>query len=137
MGNFLCIFSFLIGPEFGGAIGIIFSLANAVAVAMYTVGFSETVRDMMISFWGYTIFDGGMNDVRLISCITVLILLGIVFVGTEWESKTQMVLLAILLAAMGNFMMGTLFTPTPEKLSKGFVGWSSKLTFFGSLILFF
>ena len=93
---------------------------------MYTVGFSETVRDMMISFWGYTIFDGGMNDVRLISCITVLILLGIVFVGTEWESKTQMVLLAILVAAMGNFMMGTLFTPTPEKLSKGFVGWSSK-----------
>ena len=36
------------GPEFGGAIGIIFSLANAVAVAMYTVGFSETVRDMML-----------------------------------------------------------------------------------------
>ena len=34
-----------LGPEFGGSIGIIFSLANAVAVAMYTVGFAETVRD--------------------------------------------------------------------------------------------
>ena len=32
-----------LGPEFGGAIGLIFSLANAVAVSMYTVGFSETV----------------------------------------------------------------------------------------------
>lgn len=117
-------FSPSLGPEFGGAIGIIFSLANAVAVAMYTVGFSETVRDMMHIFWGYHIFDGGMNDVRLISCITVIILLGIVFVGTAWESKTQMVLLVILLAAMVNFMMGTVVTPTPEKLSKGFVGWS-------------
>ena len=37
-----------IGPEFGGAIGIIFSVANAVAVAMYAVGFAETVRDMLL-----------------------------------------------------------------------------------------
>lgn len=37
-----------LGPEFGGSIGIIFSLANAVAVAMYTVGFAETLRDMLL-----------------------------------------------------------------------------------------
>lgn len=37
-----------LGPEFGGAIGIIFSLANAIAVAMYVVGFAETVRDLLM-----------------------------------------------------------------------------------------
>lgn len=31
----------------GGAIGIIFSLANAVAVALYVVGFAETVGDLI------------------------------------------------------------------------------------------
>lgn len=36
-----------LGPEFGGAIGLIFSIANAVAVAMYVVGFAETVRDIL------------------------------------------------------------------------------------------
>ena len=36
-----------LGPEFGGAIGVIFSLANAIAVAMYVVGFAETVRDLL------------------------------------------------------------------------------------------
>lgn len=36
-----------IGPDFGGAIGVIFAIANAVAVAMYVVGFSETVRDLL------------------------------------------------------------------------------------------
>lgn len=125
-----------LGPEFGGAIGIIFSLANAVAVAMYTVGFSETVRDMMMIFWGYTIFDGGMNDVRLISCITAIILLGIVFVGTEWESKTQMILLAILLAAMANFMVGSMIPPKAEQVAKGFIGWNGKSGFWQMLLCF-
>lgn len=36
-----------LGPEFGGAIGMIFSVANAVAVAMYIVGFAETIRDIL------------------------------------------------------------------------------------------
>lgn len=36
-----------LGPEYGGAIGIVFSLANAVAVAMYIVGFAETIRDIL------------------------------------------------------------------------------------------
>ena len=36
-----------LGPEFGGAIGLIFSMANAVAVAMYVVGFAETIRDIL------------------------------------------------------------------------------------------
>ena len=31
----------------GGAIGIIFSLANAVAVALYIVGFAETVTELL------------------------------------------------------------------------------------------
>ena len=36
-----------LGPEFGGAIGIVFSVANAVAAAMYVVGFAETIRDIL------------------------------------------------------------------------------------------
>ena len=34
----------------GGAIGIIFSLANAVAVALYIVGFAETVSDLLMVY---------------------------------------------------------------------------------------
>lgn len=36
-----------LGPELGGSIGLIFAFANAVAVAMHTVGFAETVSDLM------------------------------------------------------------------------------------------
>ncbi|MEQ2218550.1 hypothetical protein XENOCAPTIV_004855 [Xenoophorus captivus] len=36
-----------LGPEFGGSIGLIFAFANAVAVAMYVIGFAETVVEML------------------------------------------------------------------------------------------
>ncbi|MEQ2214223.1 hypothetical protein XENOCAPTIV_023751 [Xenoophorus captivus] len=36
-----------LGPEFGGSIGLIFAFANAVAVAMYVVGFAETTVDLL------------------------------------------------------------------------------------------
>lgn len=36
-----------LGPEIGGPIGVVFSFANALACALHTVGFAETVRDLM------------------------------------------------------------------------------------------
>ncbi|ETE71469.1 Solute carrier family 12 member 1, partial [Ophiophagus hannah] len=40
-----------LGPEFGGSIGLIFAFANAVAVAMYVVGFAETVVEILKNNW--------------------------------------------------------------------------------------
>lgn len=47
-----------LGPEFGGSIGLIFAFANAVAVAMYVVGFAETVVELLnVSlFFSYGLF---------------------------------------------------------------------------------
>lgn len=39
-----------LGPEFGGAIGIVFSFANAVAGAMYCIGFAETLVTLLDVF---------------------------------------------------------------------------------------
>jgi solute carrier family 12 sodium/potassium/chloride transporter 2 len=75
-----------LGPEFGGSIGLIFSLANAVACAMYVVGFCESMLDLLKSN-DLQIVDGGINDMRIMGSITVMFLLCIVVVGMEWESK--------------------------------------------------
>ena len=105
---------------------MIFSLANAVAVAMYSIGFAETVRDVIKSY-GSALINNGMDDIRIISSTTVVILLIICFIGTQWESKTQIVLLVILLTAMVNFVIGSLTLPTKENMSRGYIGWSGKL----------
>ncbi|KAJ7311014.1 hypothetical protein JRQ81_006610 [Phrynocephalus forsythii] len=74
-----------LGPEFGGSIGLIFAFANAVAVAMYVVGFAETVVELLKD--SNAIMVDATNDIRIIGAITVVLLLGISVAGMEWESK--------------------------------------------------
>lgn len=115
-----------LGPEFGGSIGLIFSLANAVACAMYVVGFCESMNSLLASFH-ISIVDGGAQDVRIIGSVTIIILLFIVVVGMEWEAKAQIVLLIILLAAIGDFFIGSIYGPKSNlEIAKGFVGYNSK-----------
>lgn len=116
-----------LGPEFGGSIGLIFSLANAVACAMYVVGFCESLTDLLTSY-DLQIVDGGINDMRIMGAITIMALLCIVVVGMEWESKAQLVLLVILLMAIADFMIGTCIGPqNDEAQAKGFIGYDLSL----------
>uniref|UniRef100_A0A7N8YCY4 Solute carrier family 12 member 1 n=1 Tax=Mastacembelus armatus TaxID=205130 RepID=A0A7N8YCY4_9TELE len=112
-----------LGPEFGGSIGLIFAFANAVAVAMYVVGFSETVVDLLKEHASLMVDE--INDIRIIGCITVVLLLAISVAGMEWEAK--IVLLVILLVAIVNVFVGTVIPATTDKKSKGFFGYQSNI----------
>lgn len=113
LGGAYYLISRSLGPEFGGAIGLIFSIANAVGVAMYVVGFAETVvylmdvsadlsstlsncrRHHFIAVWcflqsnGVQITGNSTNDIRIIGAATVLLLLGITQLGMAWEAKVS------------------------------------------------
>nr|XP_057945470.1 solute carrier family 12 member 1 isoform X1 [Doryrhamphus excisus] len=114
-----------LGPEFGGSIGLIFAFANAVAVAMYVVGFAETVVDLLKEH--NSLMVDPLNDIRIIGCITVVLLLGISVAGMEWEAKAQIVLLIILLAAIVNVFVGTFIPPTADKKSKGIFNYDANI----------
>lgn len=77
-----------LGPEFGAAIGIIFALANAVAVSLHTVGFCEALNDMLEEL-GVQIVDGDLNDIRIVGSVTLVVLAMIVGIGMEWEAKVS------------------------------------------------
>ncbi|XP_040200765.1 solute carrier family 12 member 2 isoform X2 [Rana temporaria] len=113
-----------LGPEFGGAIGLIFAFANAVAVAMYVVGFSETVVELLQEH--SVIMVDEVNDIRIVGAITVVLLLGISVAGMEWEAKAQIVLLVILLLAIVDFFIGTVI-PLEDKEAKGFFGYKAEI----------
>ncbi|NWW47583.1 S12A1 protein, partial [Pedionomus torquatus] len=107
-----------LGPEFGGSIGLIFAFANAVAVAMYVVGFAETVVELLKE--SDTLMVDESNDIRIIGTITVVCLLGISVAGMEWEAKAQVILLIVLLIAIANFFIGTVIPTNNEKKARGF-----------------
>uniref|UniRef100_A0AAQ4QSJ7 Solute carrier family 12 member 2 n=1 Tax=Gasterosteus aculeatus aculeatus TaxID=481459 RepID=A0AAQ4QSJ7_GASAC len=136
-----------LGPEFGGSIGLIFAFANAVAVAMYVVGFAETVVEMLSDV--DALMTDELNDIRIVGTLTVILLLGISVAGMEWEAKAQIVLLVILLAAIANYFIGS-FISTESKEPKGFFGYQSAIflenlgpdfrdeeTFFSMFAIFF
>ncbi|XP_037633780.1 solute carrier family 12 member 2-like [Sebastes umbrosus] len=113
-----------LGPEFGGSIGLIFAFANAVAVAMYVVGFAETVVEMLNDV--DALMTDELNDIRIVGTLTIILLLGISVAGMEWEAKAQIVLLVILLAAIVNYFIGSLM-PMESKEPKGFFGYNSAI----------
>ncbi|PKU48118.1 solute carrier family 12 member 1 [Limosa lapponica baueri] len=114
-----------LGPEFGGSIGLIFAFANAVAVAMYVVGFAETVVELLKE--SDTLMVDESNDIRIIGTITVVCLLGISVAGMEWEAKAQVILLIVLLVAIANFFIGTVIPTNNEKKARGFFNYEGSI----------
>lgn len=63
--------------------------------------------------------------------ITIAVLLIIVMIGMEWESKAQIGLLVILLVAIADFIIGSFIGPKSDtEKAQGFIGYNRKLTFF-------
>ncbi|ELW66186.1 Solute carrier family 12 member 3 [Tupaia chinensis] len=138
-----------LGPELGGSIGLIFAFANAVGVAMHTVGFAETVRDLLQEH-GSPIVDP-VNDIRIIGVVTVTVLLAISLAGMEWESKAQVLFFLVIMVSFANYLVGTLIPPSEDKASKGFFSYRGDIfvqnlvpdwrgtdgSFFGMFSIFF
>ncbi|KAG9273155.1 solute carrier family 12 member 3 [Astyanax mexicanus] len=138
-----------LGPELGGSIGLIFAFANAVAVAMHTVGFAETVQALMQES-GTSMVDP-LNDIRIIGVITVTCLLAISMAGMEWESKAQVLFFFVIMVSFANYIVGTIIPATPQKQAKGFFSYRADIfaenfvpnwrgpggSFFGMFSIFF
>ncbi|XP_062997421.1 solute carrier family 12 member 3 isoform X1 [Elgaria multicarinata webbii] len=114
-----------LGPELGGSIGLIFAFANAVAVAMHTVGFAETVRDLLQEY-NSTMVDP-TNDIRIIGVITVTVLLGVSLAGMEWEAKAQVLFFIVIMISFVNYIVGTIIPASEEKQAKGFFSYRAEI----------
>ncbi|XP_061578502.1 solute carrier family 12 member 3 [Cololabis saira] len=138
-----------LGPELGGSIGLILAFANAVGVALHTVGFAETVADLLREN-GATMVDQ-TNDIRIVGVITVTFLLGLSMAGMAWESKAQVLFFLLIMLSFASYIAGTVMPPTLQKQAKGFFSYKADIfatnflpswqgpdsTFFGMFSIFF
>uniref|UniRef100_A0A8C1PRS1 Solute carrier family 12 member 10, tandem duplicate 3 n=1 Tax=Cyprinus carpio TaxID=7962 RepID=A0A8C1PRS1_CYPCA len=114
-----------LGPELGAPIGLLFAFANALACSLNTVGFAETVRDVLKDNGAQMVDD--VNDVRIIGTITVVLLLCITFGGMAWEAKAQILFFIALLLSLVNYFVGTVIPPSIEKQAVGFFGYRAEI----------
>mmetsp|Transcript_7710 Transcript_7710/g.15299 ORF Transcript_7710/g.15299 Transcript_7710/m.15299 type:complete len:1094 (+) Transcript_7710:590-3871(+) len=135
-GGVYFLISRALGPIYGGPIGILFFLAQAVATSMYVIGFAESVSSLLVSADVGYIAGSEINDIRIIGLATTVILLLIALVGVSWYAKCQIGLLVTLLLSMASVFLGTFFPGIPnaaDNAEEGFVGYAAR-NFGGSFI---
>ncbi|CAK1542154.1 unnamed protein product [Leptosia nina] len=120
-GGVYYIVSRSLGAELGASVGIMFAFANAVAASMNTIGFCESLNELLKSY-NLKIVDNDVNDIRIVGAIALFVMCLICAFGMDWETKTQNFLITIIVVAIFNYILGVLIGPmSVTAKAQGFV----------------
>jgi amino acid transporter len=118
-----------LGLEFGGAIGIVLFLAQSVSIAFYCIGFGEVVNTMLVS---------EINRLpQIIAALAVSFLFILAWLGADWATKFQYVVMTILTAALISFFIGGYLKWNPGLLAQNWSAPASSLGFWALFAIFF
>ncbi len=113
-----------LGVEFGGAIGVVFFLAQAISVSMYLIGFTEA----LVAIAGDAI---PFKVAAMTANIAVFVC---VYIGAGWTIKVQYFILATLAASLVSFFLGAAevfdWANVTANLRPNYVGNESLFTMF-------
>jgi amino acid transporter len=87
-----------LGVEFGGAIGIVLFLAQSVSIAFYCIGFGEALSGILGGYW--------QIPARTVAVMAVSFLFIFAWLGADWATRFQYVVMALLAAALFSFFLG-------------------------------
>ena len=88
-----------LGLEFGGAIGLVLFLAQSVSVGFYCIGFGEIFAGLL---------GGGSGTAQIIAAIAISALFILAWLGADWATRFQFVVMGILILALLSFFIGGL-----------------------------
>jgi amino acid transporter len=118
-----------LGLEFGGAIGIVLFLAQSVSIAFYCIGFGEVVNSMLTTEFSHL--------PQIIAALAVSFLFILAWLGADWATKFQYVVMGILTAALLSFFIGGYIKWDPELLAQNWSAPESGLGFWVLFAIFF
>ena len=89
-----------LGVEFGGAIGIVLFLAQSVSIAFYCIGFGEAVTSFIPHAAKFL--------PQIVAALAVSLLFVFAWLGADWATRFQYMVMGILAAALVSFFAGGL-----------------------------
>ena len=98
VGGDYYVISRTLGLEFGGAIGIVLFLAQSVSIAFYCIGFGEAVNSLLS--------ESAKFFPQLIAVLAVIFLFIFAWLGSDWATKFQYVVMVLLILALTSFIWG-------------------------------
>ena len=118
-----------LGLEFGGAIGIVLFLAQSVSIGFYCIGFGEVINALV---------GGEMSHLpQIIAALAVSFLFILAWLGADWATKFQFVVMSILIAALFSFFIGGYINWNPALLARNWSAPQSSLGFWTLFAIFF
>jgi len=127
-----------LGVEYGGALGLVLFLAQSISIAFYAIGFGEVVATL----------SGAKADwaPQVVAAVAVAALFVLAWLGADWATRFQYVVMAVLFVAIVGFFLGGLpnWDPAifranlrPGILYDSFGGTGSTVPFWTAFALFF
>eukprot|EP01083_Nonionella_stella_P066611 175575_1 len=105
-----------LGPEFGGAIGLIFFIANVFGVCVYLVGFSEAL------FSYFTTISATPVSLALSKSIPLVVLAVVCLVGAQAFAKTSLGIFVLMIISIFSCLLSTISQKSGQ--IDGYTGWS-------------
>ena len=118
-----------LGIQFGGAIGIVLFLAQSVSIAFYCIGFGEVLT--------YLIPLQFKAAPQVVAAVAVLFLFIFAWLGADWATRFQYVVMAILTLAIASFFIGGSLNWNPALLSRNWAPAGFNIDFWGLFAIFF
>ena len=128
-GGFYYVISRTLGPAFGGALGLTLFLSISISVAFYVMGLVEVLSNLVaLPHW---------LSVRLLASAIMLVLFIFAWLGADWTTKLQFVIMGLVGSGLVAFFFGGAAAFNQQTLAQNWAVNASTEQFWLAFALFF